>query len=185
MQVVEHGLLERSNGSMASTADASFRYFCKQSLDQIQPTSTGRREVDMITRMAREPSLYLTHLVRAIVVHYQVNLETAGEIGVDIVEKPQEFLMPVPAIATAYGDPAGYIQGRKQRCHSMPLVIMRLARRYAWRERQNRLSTVQRLDLTLFVYTQHDRAIRWIHIQPNDVPYLLDELRVFGQFEAP
>jgi len=36
------------------------------------------------------------------------------EVGIDIVEKTQEFLMTVSATAIADGDAAGHIQGRQQ-----------------------------------------------------------------------
>ena len=43
-----------------------------------------------------------------------MNLQSAWEVGIDIVQKSQEFLMTVSAIAIADGDAAGHIQGRKQ-----------------------------------------------------------------------
>ena len=43
-----------------------------------------------------------------------MNLQPARKIGIDIVEKSQEFLMAVSSIAIADGDAARYIQGRKQ-----------------------------------------------------------------------
>jgi len=86
--------------------------------------------------------------------------------------------MSVPAVAIADGDSACHVQGREQRRHAMAFVIMRLARRYAWRKRQNRLRTVERLNLALFIHTQDNCAIRRIQVQPDNVSYLLDELRV-------
>lgn len=53
VQIVKHGLLQRSNRRMASTPDASFRHFYEQSFHQVQPTTTRRGEVDVITRVAR------------------------------------------------------------------------------------------------------------------------------------
>ena len=59
---------------------------------------------------------------------------------------------------------------------------MRLARGHAGRERQNRLRAIQRLDLALFVYAQHDRAIGRIQVQAHDVPHFLDELELGESF---
>ena len=61
---------------------------------------------------------------------------------------------------------------------------MRLPRRHSGRQRENRLSPVQRLHLTLFVYTQDDRAIRRIHVQSDDIPHLFNKLRIFGELEV-
>src|SRR5215831_7669362 len=92
--------------------------------------------------------------------------------------------MPVTPVATADGDAAGHIQGREQGSDSVSFIIVRLARGHAGCERQNRLRAIQRLDLTLFVYAQDDRAIRWIQVQAHDVPHFLDELRVFGELKV-
>src|SRR3954465_7310337 len=122
--------------------------------------------------------------MRAVVVHHQVNLEPCRKIRIDVVEEAQELLMAMAPVTVADGDSARYIQGRKQRRHTMPLVIVRLSCRYAWSERQHRLGAVQRLDLALFINAQHDRMIWRIHIQSHDVPHLLHKLRVFGEFEV-
>ena len=65
----------------------------------------------------------------------------------------------------------------------MTFVIMRLSRRYAGSQRQDRLRTIQSLHLTFLVYAEHNGVLRWIHVQPDDVPYLLHELRVFRELE--
>jgi hypothetical protein len=57
----------------------------------------------------------------------------------------------------------GAQDSRKQRRYSMPLVIMRLPGGDARCQRQNRFGPIQRLDLTLFIYTQHDGAVRRVH----------------------
>src|SRR3954447_24359871 len=109
--------------------------------------------------------------MRAVVVHHQVDLKRLRNIRIDVVEEAQELLMAMAPVALADGDSARYIQGRKQRRHTMPLVIVRLSCRYAWSERQYRLRTVQRLHLILFIDAQHDRMIWRIHIQSHDVPH--------------
>src|SRR3954467_6232092 len=120
----------------------------------------------------------------AVIIHDQVDGKTAGKTGVDVVQKPQELLVTMPPVTVADGDSARHIQGRKQRCHTMTFVIMRLPGRHTGRQRKNRLRTVQRLDLTLLMDAQHDRMSRRIHIQPHDVPHLLHELRVFGELKV-
>lgn len=67
----------------------------------------------VIPRMARQPGLYLAHLMRAIVIHYQVNVKSSRQISVDILQKAQEFLMSMAPVAVADGDSAGHIQGRR------------------------------------------------------------------------
>ena len=60
----------------------------------------------------------------------------------------------------------------------------RTASGHAWSQRQNGLRAVQRLYLALFIHAQDHRAIRRIHIEPNDIPHLFDKLRIFGKLEV-
>src|SRR5215469_17564688 len=53
--------------------------------------------------------------------------------------------MPMPPVAVADGNPTGHVQGREQGSDSVPLVIMRLARRHAGRQGENRLGAIQGL----------------------------------------
>jgi hypothetical protein len=70
--------------------------------------------VNVISRVARQPGSHLGYLVGSVVVHHQVNVKAAGEIGVNVIEEPQELLMAVPSVATANIDYADNIQSRKQ-----------------------------------------------------------------------
>jgi hypothetical protein len=45
-----------------------------------------------------------------------------------------------------------------------------------WLHRQHRLGAIQRLDLRLFVDTEHDRVLGWVQIQPDKVGDLSDQL---------
>ena len=62
----------------------------------------------------------------------------------------------------------------------MALVIMCLPRRHPRAQWQNRLSPVELLDLALLIHTQNHRSFWRVEIQPDDVPNLLNELRIFG-----
>jgi hypothetical protein len=61
---------------------------------------------------------------------------------------------------------------------------MRLSRWHAGSQRQDRLRTIQRLHLTFLVYAEHHGPLGWIHVQPDDIPHLLHELRVFRELEV-
>ena len=103
VQVVEHGFLKGANSSVTATTDASFRYLSEQPLHQIQPTPASRREMNVIPRVPRQPAAQFGDLTGAIIVHDEMHLEAAREIGLDFIEKPQEFLMTVPPITRADG----------------------------------------------------------------------------------
>ena len=99
---------------MATPSHAAFGHLGKQALNQIQPASARGREMDMIAGMARQPSADFADLVGAVVVHHQMNLQPAREIGIVIVEKSQEFLMAVSSIAIADSDAACHIGGPRE-----------------------------------------------------------------------
>jgi hypothetical protein len=168
---------------VTASTDTALGHLGEQSFHQIQPTSAGRGEVNVIARVSRQPTSNFGDLVCAVVVHHQMHVQPGGKIILDLVEKAQELLMPVSPVARADGHSGSNIHSRKQRCNSMPLVIMRLPSGNARPQRQNRFGPIQRLDLTLFIHAQHDGTIRWVQVQANDVPHLLHKLRVFGKLE--
>src|SRR5580658_9575498 len=140
--------------------------------------------MNVVSGMPRQPPAHLSDLVRAVVVHDQMHLKAARKITLDLIEKPQELLMPVSPVARADGHSGCHIHGREQRRDTMALVVVRLPGRYARSQRQNRLRSIQRLHLTLLIHTQYDRSIRRIQIQPHDIPHLLHELRILGELEV-
>jgi len=48
---------------------------------------------------------------------------------------------------------------------------------------QHRLGAVERLNLRLLVDAQHERLVRWIEGEPDDVPDFVNEQRVLRQLE--
>ena len=68
VQIVEHGFLQRSNGSVTSSTNASFGHLGEQSFHQVQPTPAGWREMNVIPRMPRQPTAHFGDFVRAVVV---------------------------------------------------------------------------------------------------------------------
>ena len=80
---------------MTASANASFGYLAEQALHQIQPTPAGRREMYVVPGVPRQPSAHFGDFVRAVVVHHQMDVKTARKIGLDLIQKPQEFLVPM------------------------------------------------------------------------------------------
>lgn len=80
--------------------------------------------------------------MRTVVVHDQMDVYAGGELLVDLLEKPQELLMPMPTVAGADGHSGSDIHSRKQGRHSVPLVIVLLPRGDAGRQRQNRFGPI-------------------------------------------
>ena len=91
--------------------------------------------------------------------------------------------MPVTAKAATDYFAGGHIQGREQRGRAVPGVVMRPPFGLPRLHRQQGLRAVQGLDLAFLVDAEHDRSVRRVHVQADDVPDLLDAERVLGKLE--
>nr|CUV26411.1 protein of unknown function [Ralstonia solanacearum]CUV36738.1 protein of unknown function [Ralstonia solanacearum]CUV41950.1 protein of unknown function [Ralstonia solanacearum]CUV62987.1 protein of unknown function [Ralstonia solanacearum] len=123
-------------------------------------------------------------LVGGIVVDDKVHIKIVGHRTVDVIQKGDEFLMPVTRLALRNHFAGGGIERCKQRCCAMANVIVRDALDVTKPHRQQRLRTLQCLALALLIDTQHKCVGRRAQVQPDDVADLLDEERVVGQLEA-
>lgn len=131
----------------------------------------------------REPGPDLRVLVRRVVVDHQVEIEVARDIGFDVLQEAQELLMSVAGAALRDDLTVGDIESGEQRRRSMPIVVVGHPFDVAEPQRQDRLATFKRLDLRLFVDAENEGVIWWIQIQTNNVPDLVNELRIGRQLE--
>jgi hypothetical protein len=124
-------------------------------------------------------------LMSGVVVDDQVNRELSRYGGVDRFEERQEFLMAMTCLALRQDLPVGNVEGGKERGGAVPLIVVGDAIDVAKPHRQNRLGALERLNLAFFIDAQHDRVIRRIVVETDDVADLLYELRVGRELEAP
>lgn len=75
-------------------------------------------------------------------------------------------------------------EGGEQGRGAVPIVIVGHPFEVAQAHGQDRLRTLQRLDLALLVHAEDQRLVRWIEVQPNDIAHLLDEERIAGELEG-
>ena len=73
----------------------------EEALDEIDPRSSGRREVNVEARTLGQPAMDQGGLVRPVVVHDQVDVETGRDVGVDSVEKLTELPRAMAAMTLA------------------------------------------------------------------------------------
>src|SRR5450759_2401787 len=69
--------------------------FGEEALDGVEPGGRGRGEVEMEPGVPFEPGQHLGMLVRGVVVDDQMELAPGRGLAVDLVEKADEFLVPV------------------------------------------------------------------------------------------
>lgn len=170
-------------GGEAAGGDAVGQ-IAEEPLNQIEPRRRGWREVHMEAGMLRQPGFHLGVLVGRVVVGDQVNREILGRFPVDLPQEGQPFLMPV-----LLGDGRDQfafqiVQRGKQGQGAVAKVIVGGGLDMADAQWQARLSTFQRLALRLLVAAQHQRFLRRVEIQTDDVPEFLLEARVVRQLEG-
>src|SRR5256885_4955181 len=75
------------------------------------------------------------------------------------------------------------IERGKQRGSAVAGIVVGLAFGQAGAQRQNRLGTIERLNLALLVYAQHQRFVRRIEVQADHIAQLGDEVGIGTELE--
>lgn len=109
--------------------------------------------------------------MRGVVVHHQVNTHTLFDRDrlVDLGEELQELLVTMTAVALANDLPGRDIQGAEERGGAVAHVVVGSPLGLARGQWQDRLGSVEGLDLGFLVDAQHDRSFRRVEIQPHDI----------------
>ena len=101
--------------------------------------------------MPTEPSPHLRVLVAAVIIEDDVdNLADRG-LGLDRIQKADEFLMPVALHAAADDGAVKHAEGGEQGGGAVPLVVMGHGLAASRLDRQSGLGAVERLDLALLI----------------------------------
>ena len=89
VDVVPDGLLEFLGRAMNPAPELFLGQECEEALDLVEPGGAGGREVDMPAGMPGQPTPDGGRLVGCVVVHHQMDVEFAGDLG---FERAQENL---------------------------------------------------------------------------------------------
>src|SRR6266403_4648226 len=184
VDVIADRALQFERTAMRAATKLPVRELGEEALDLIDPGRAFGREVDMKARASQQPALDQRRLVRAVVVEDEMNFQLLRDVEVDGVEELPKLDSAVTTVMLGDDLATLHVERGKQRRGAAPHVVMRPPFDLAGLQRQDRLRAIQRLNLGLLVHAQHDRAIRRIQIEPDDVPHLLDQERVRRQLEA-
>src|SRR5579872_1348315 len=110
--------------------------------------------------------------------------QSAGRAALDPLQKAEKFLMAMTWHTVAQHLTAQHVQGCEQGRSSMAGVIMRLPLGDPRTQGQNRLGTIQGLDLALLIHAQHQSFLWRIQVQADDVVQLVKEPGIGAQLEA-
>ena len=187
--VIVQVLFDRSDKlpHVAETAppDALVGAIAEPALDQVQPGTRSGDKVQVEPRMPAEPGFHPRVRVGPVIVHDQMQIELGRRLGVDCLEEPDEFLVPMPRHAVADDFPIEHAQGRKQGGRAVAFVVVRHRSTAAFLQRKARLGAIEGLDLALLVDAQDQGLVRWIEVEPDDIVELLDKVRVPADLEGP
>src|ERR1700690_1908028 len=74
------------------------REIAEEALHHVQPRRAGGGEVHMKTRVPGQPALYLGVFMGSVVVADQVQVEMGGHALVELAQKLEPFLVPMPLL---------------------------------------------------------------------------------------
>lgn len=100
--------------SMRATSDVFPGKRSKPALHLIEPRCRRWGEVNMEPRVSSEPVFDRRRLVRAVVIHHQMNFQSGGHAGLDRAQELQEFTAAMATVQFTDDFPCGNVQRGKQ-----------------------------------------------------------------------
>ena len=135
--------------------------------------------------MLFQPGLNSGVFVSGVIVRDQMQVEVAGRLSIDLLEKAEPFDMRVACLGACDQLAGQLAEGSEQRDGAVPDIIVRHRGRALWRQGKAQLGAFERLALAFLIATQHQRLGGRIEVKPDHVPELLLELRIVREFEGP
>ncbi len=178
------GRLERLCAAMHPAPQLFLRQQGEPTLHQIEPGSAGWREVHVEARSLEQPPSNHGGLMRAVVVEDEMHVQLCRDCRLNHVEELPKFSGSLPLVQLPNHLARLHVQRRKQRGGAVTPIVMGAPLDLSGTHRQQRPRPIQRLNLRFLVHAQHQGFVRRIQVQPDDIPDLLDEERILGEFEG-
>ena len=112
-----------------------------------------------------------------------MELHLGRELGIQTLQKLQKLLVAMAGIALPNDLALRHLQRRKERRRAIALVIMGHGSTATLLQRQSRLGTIQRLNLALFIDTEHQSFLRRVQIKSHHIGQLLQKTGISGKLE--
>src|ERR1700732_414243 len=168
-------ILNRSKDAAGNEIALDFR---EPDFDLIEPRRIGRGVMNAYFWMTDQKIADRLGFMRAQVIADDVNDSFWSLTGDEIFQKGDELCTGVAGAGLADDLAAPGIKGGIERERSMAIIFKAVSFSPTGRKRQNRVQTIQRLDGTLFVDTEHCGVERRLEVQADDIGGLLFEFRV-------
>ena len=95
----------------------------EEPFDLVEPGGVGRREVNVPTRPACEPSSDLGMLVGGVVVDDEMDVELGWHVGLYVTQEGEELLMAMAGFALGDDRAVKHVEGGEQRGCAVALVV--------------------------------------------------------------
>ena len=183
-QIIFNGGDQNRHARETTTPETFIGDLTEPTLNQIQPGTGRRSEVQMEPRMPLEPGFHPRMFVRAVIIHDQMEIESRRSFAVDFLEETDELLVSMARHTVADHLAIEHTESSKQSRRSMANVIVRHRPAPALLHGKTGLGPIESLDLAFFVQAQNKGLVRWIQVQAHDVAQLLDKVLVPTEFEG-
>jgi len=177
LKVMVDGSFQLSGTSMDSSPKLLLSKGGEKAFYEVKPGRSCGSEVHVVARMGCQPATNYRCLVGSVVVHHNMNVQMRGSGSVDLVEEFPKLDGTVSALTSPQNLASLHVKGSKEGCRAMPRVVMGAALHLSRTHGQQGLRAVKSLNLGLFVYTQDQSLVGRVHVQPHNVPHLLNEER--------
>jgi len=128
--------------------------------------------------------VYFGVFMSGIIIQNHMDVFSLGSLPLDESQKLDKFLMAMPMLTLTHYSSLGYIEGSKKAGGSVPFVIMGMPFHLPGLKWQQGLSSIQSLNLTLFVNRKHQCILWGVQIQSHDINNLRNQLRVVAIFKG-
>ena len=123
--------------------------------------------------------------MRSVIVHHDVHVKLLRNIFIDLLEKVQIFLMPVPRFALGDYLPVGDVERGEERRGAVTPIIVSYPLDVSEAHRQHGLGSVQGLDLALFIHALSPRRVGWVQIQPDNITHFFNKKWIGRKLKMP
>ncbi len=181
IEIVLYRNTELRHARVGASSQGVFGEQAKEALSEVEPRGVCGCEVKVEPRSLGKPAFDRRCLVRGEIVEHDVDVQLARNGCFALSEEFLELYRSMSRVALSEDFTCCGVECSKQVSRSMPNVVVGLSLGLAQAHGQDRLSTLERLNLRFLVDAQDDRVIRWVHIQTNNVAYLFDQLWVLRE----
>ena len=133
LDVAMNGGLELGGGAVDAPSDLLVGELGEEPLDLIDPRGRRGGEMDVPVRAFGEPGADRLRLVGGVIVHHQMHVEIARNLGVDGAQELQELPGTVALVAAADHLAGRHVERGKQRERAVPSVVVAAALGFAGR----------------------------------------------------